>query len=118
MPETNPKEAANSKMFGPRDHELAALLLLLLLVFYWPAIHGKFLFDDDRLNTLPELRSLHGLWRIWFSPPLHFSYYPVMNTIMWVEYRLWDDNPVAYHLMNLFLHAVVACLVAFVMKRL
>ena len=44
------------------------LLLLVTLVTYLPALHGKFIWDDDAHVTVPELRSLTGLWRIWSDP--------------------------------------------------
>ena len=111
-------QPADTKPFGLRDVALGTLLLLLLLLFYSPAIRGAMVFDDDRLITMEDLRSLHGLWRIWFSPPPLFSYYPLLHTVMWVEHRLWGDSVVFYHLMNIFQHAVAAWLVVAVMRRL
>ncbi|HWB61293.1 MAG TPA: tetratricopeptide repeat protein, partial [Chthoniobacteraceae bacterium] len=110
--------AAAPRLFGPRDALAAAALVALLFTFYYRAIHGEQVFDDDRLMTMPDLRSLHGLWRIWFSPPRDFSYYPLMHSAMWVEYRLWGEDTRCYHLMNLFQHAGVALLLVAVMRRL
>lgn len=118
MAEQSPNQAANPASSGLRDTALGVLLLLVLLMFYWPAIHGGLVFDDDRLITMESLRSLHGLWQIWFSPPPKFSYYPVFHTVMWLENRIWGVTPVYYHLANLLQHAAAACLVAVIMKRL
>ena len=126
MPENPPEpDAANAgqaprgaRHFDIRNIALGALLLLLLLVFYFPAIRGGLVFDDDRLITMEDLRSLHGLWRIWFAPPPKFSYYPLLHTAMWLEHRVWGDTPALYHLMNIFQHAVAAWLVVAVMRRL
>ena len=60
---------------------------------------------------MEDLRSLHGLWCIWFAPPPMFSYYPLLHTAMWVEHRLWGDAALGYHLVNIFLHAGAAWLV-------
>ena len=42
-----------------------ALLFLAALVAYWPALHGALLWDDPGHITRLDLRSVHGLWRIW-----------------------------------------------------
>ena len=45
-----------------------ALVLLATCLAYLPAMRGGFIWDDDAHVTRPELRSLHGLARIWFDP--------------------------------------------------
>ena len=39
-------------------------LLLVTFVTYFPALDGKFVWDDDAHVTAPSLRSLTDLWRI------------------------------------------------------
>jgi hypothetical protein len=51
---------------GPGAAGSAVLLLAATLTAYVPALTGTFLWDDDAHVTKPALRSLHGLWRIWF----------------------------------------------------
>jgi tetratricopeptide (TPR) repeat protein len=46
------------------------------------------------------------------------QYYPVLHSAFWIEHRLWGDNPVGYHLLNVLLHAAVACLAALALRRL
>ena len=108
----------NSGRIGFRDLLLGGLLLCAVLVFYQPAIHGGLVFDDDRHITPETLRSLHGLWRIWFEIGAGFQYYPVLHTAFWVEHRLWGDTLAGYHLLNLFLHTGAAFLVVAIMRRL
>ena len=88
----------------------AGLLVVAVLVIYWPAIHGGFLFDDDALvgdNALAQ--SSAGLSRVWFSTE-PVDYWPVTNTSFWVEWRLWGTRPTGYHVTNLLLHAACALL--------
>ena len=53
---------------GRRSERAVALFFAIFgvtLVAYWPALHGGPLWDDFGHITVPELRSLWGLWRIW-----------------------------------------------------
>jgi tetratricopeptide (TPR) repeat protein len=82
------------------------------LAAYWPALHGGFIWDDDAHVTRPDLRSLHGLWRIWSEPGATQQYYPVLHSAFWLEHRLWGDSAFAYHLLNVALH-LCACLLLY-----
>ena len=42
-------------------------MLCAILLAYLPALRGALLWDDDMHVTRADLRSLHGLWRIWFD---------------------------------------------------
>src|SRR4051812_45517571 len=44
-----------------------ALVLLVTLIAYQPALTGEFLWDDMGHVTPPFLQSWSGLWRIWFE---------------------------------------------------
>src|SRR5262249_26675425 len=71
------------------DWAWAGLILLAALAAYAPAWNGAFVWDDDGHVTKPELRSLHGLARIWTEPAATQQYYPVLHTAFWIEHRLW-----------------------------
>src|SRR5580658_9189917 len=62
-----------------RDAELAAALFCTTLIAYFPALRGTLLWDDDAHVTKPALRSLHGLWRIWFDLGATQQYYPLLQ---------------------------------------
>src|SRR5579862_7355197 len=80
-------------------------LLAAVIVVYTPLWHAGFIWDDDGHVTKPALRSLHGLWRIWFEPGASQQYYPLVHTVFWMEHHLWGDWPLPYHLVNVLLHA-------------
>jgi len=88
------------------------------LLAYWPALHGGLVYDDVLHLTRPELQSFHGLWRIWFDVGATQQYYPLLHSAFWIEYRLWGGDVLGYHLTNVILHAVSACLVVMIVRRL
>jgi hypothetical protein len=102
----------------PGDLWLTAALFLATLAAYWPALGAGFVWDDDAHVTRPALRSLHGLWQIWFEPGATQQYYPVLHSFFWLEHALWGDRALGYHLVNVLLHAAAACLFARVLRRL
>ena len=118
MSENLPVQASDSRAFGVRDAALGGLLLFTLLLFYSPAIHGEFVFDDDRNVTPAALTSLHGLWRIWVEPGASFQYYPVLHTAFWIEHRIWGDAVFGYHLVNILLHCASAWLLVAILRKL
>ena len=103
---------------GFRNLAYGVLLLLATVIAYMPALNGGLLWDDDAHVTKPELRSLHGLWRIWFDLGSTQQYYPLLHSAFWAEHRLWGDAVLGYHLINVLLHVTAACLVVFIAKRL
>ncbi len=96
------------------------ILGLVLAVFaaYQPAWHAGFIWDDDAHVMPPDLRSWHGLWRIWFEVGAVQQYYPLLHTFSWLEYPLFGDNPVGYHLVNIGVHALNAVLLWLILRRL
>jgi protein O-mannosyl-transferase len=104
----------------PRSHRwwTAALIVAVTLVCYWPALRGGMLWDDDGHVTKPELRSLAGLGRIWFSLHATQQYYPLLHSAFWLEHGLWGDDTLGYHLVNVAEHALAACLLVLVLRKL
>ena len=109
---------ATGRSFGPRDWLFVAALLAAVIWVYQPALHGGILWDDNMHVTRPELRSWHGLCRIWFDVGATLQYYPLLHTAFWIEHKLWGDATFGYHLVNILLHAAAALMVALVLRRL
>jgi tetratricopeptide (TPR) repeat protein len=84
---------------------------------YMPVYHAGYIWDDDAHVTRPELMSLQGLWRIWFELGATQQYYPVLHSAFWLEHWVLGSGAMGYHVVNVALHATVACLFAVVLKR-
>jgi tetratricopeptide (TPR) repeat protein len=97
---------------------VALALPVAVLAAYWPALRGGLVWDDDAHVTRPDLRSLHGLWRIWSEPGATQQYYPVLHSAFWAEHRLWGDSALGYHLANVLLHLAATLLLYLVLRRL
>lgn len=107
-----------SNLRNYRTIAFVAALFAAVFLSYAPAINGGWLWDDDAHVTSPELRSLDGLKRIWTEVGATQQYYPLLHSAFWVEAQIWGDSPVAYHVLNLVLHATAACLVVLLMRLL
>jgi tetratricopeptide (TPR) repeat protein len=95
-----------------------ALIIVLTILAYLPAMHAGFIWDDDAHITEPELRSAHGLVEIWTRLGATQQYYPFVHTVFWIEHRLWGDSAFGYHLVNVLVHAVGAFVLLQILLRL
>jgi tetratricopeptide (TPR) repeat protein len=97
----------------------AAVIVLLTVIAYIPAIESGFVWDDNKYVTENvTLNSLSGLAQIWLEPRSSPQYYPLVFTSFWVEYRLWGLDPLGYHAVNVLLQALNALLLWVALKRL
>ncbi len=110
--------AANTT--GLPDHfgRLAALLVAAVVAAYQPVWQAGFVWDDPAHVTRTQLRSVEGLVRIWADLDATQQYYPLTHSMFWVQHRLWGDDPLGYHLVNVALHAVNALLLLVLLSRL
>jgi tetratricopeptide (TPR) repeat protein len=98
---------------------IIAWLAGLLVLVYWPAICGGFVWDDDvYVTNNPLLTSPHGWRDIWFSAEHQSQFFPLVFTTLRLEHTLWGLNPFGYHLVNVLLHAANAALVWLVLRRM
>lgn len=105
-------------MLSRRNWLLALALIVVTFLVYRPAWNGQPIWDDEIHITRPELRSLPGLARIWTDPSAAPQYYPVLHTLFWLEYKMWDGWVVPYHLVTIFCHALLALLIVLIVRRL
>ena len=92
-------------------------LLVATMLAYQPVWHAGFFTDDASYfgrNAL--VQQPDGWWRVWISRTL--DYVPATSTTFWVEWHLWGDNPLGYHLDNVLLHSLSAILIWRILSRL
>lgn len=101
-----------------RELWLGVALIAATFLTYIPAIPGEFIWNDADYVTAPALRSVHGLWRIWFEVGATEQYYPLLHSAFWVQHKLWGDWATGYHLITIFWHGLAACLLVAMLRRL
>ncbi|MGA2508436.1 MAG: tetratricopeptide repeat protein [Chitinispirillaceae bacterium] len=102
-----------------RDLAWGLLLFAATFLAYQPAWNGTPIWDDDLHMTPPELRSIHGLARLWTTLPQGpAQYFPLVHTVFWLEANLWGDSTLGYHLLNILLHVLSALLLVMILRKL
>ncbi len=106
---------------------LSVLLAGAIVLVYWPALGGGFIWDDDlHVTGNLALRHVEGLRWIWLHPGwlpavrgyIPTQYYPLLHTSFWIDYQLWGLDPRGYHAVNVLLQVAVSLLVWRVLRRL
>ena len=96
----------------------AAIIALAVFLAYIPSINGGFLLDDDLYVTNTKvINASDGVYRIWCTTE-PVDYWPMSNTTLWIEWRLWGMNSTGYHFTNLILHIVEALLIWIILRNL
>lgn len=88
----------------------AALLVAAAAWVYAPALHGGWLWDDGlEITRNAAVHSAGGWLTPWFAPA-GMDYFPLKDSLQWLEWHLWGDRVAGYHLANLGLHLLCAFL--------
>ncbi|MGD1030308.1 MAG: tetratricopeptide repeat protein [Opitutaceae bacterium] len=95
----------------------AAVLVAAAWFVFAPAFHGGWLWDDFEIQSNLTLHSGPGLERIWIAPASP-DYYPLEATVRWVQWHLWHEHLLGYHLTNVGLHLLSAFLIWRLLKKL
>jgi protein O-mannosyl-transferase len=97
---------------------LIAAIIVAVAVVYLPVLRGDFVWDDFLLITgNPLLQNFSGLVEIW-SGGRTADYFPLTNTIFWIEHHLFGANATGYHAVNILLQIANALLVWRLLTRL
>ena len=97
-----------------------ALIFLLVVLAYLPALGAGFVWEDDKwFSAVAVLGSQDTLRAIWQDPfAFRETYLPLVHSSFWVEYLFWGLHPLGYHLTNVLLHAANAVLFSLVLSQL
>ncbi len=97
----------------------ALLIAGVALLVYLPALDGDFVLDDDiYLTNNPQIAASNGWYQFWVTAQKTMDFYPVSNTTLWIEWRLWNLHSAGYHFTNLLLHVAASLMLWAVLKKL
>lgn len=107
-------------VFWRRGWFQALLLGLAVLLAYWPALNGDFVWDDDfwTLRLAKVFQHPGGLGLMWTNVATLHQYYPLTGASFWLDYQLWGFWTLPYHLENVLLHILGALLFWRLLQRL
>jgi tetratricopeptide (TPR) repeat protein len=66
----------------------------------------------------PAARSIAALGRVWVHPSADHQYHPLVDTVFWIEARLFNQRMSGYHFANILLHAMAAFLLLKILRQL
>jgi tetratricopeptide (TPR) repeat protein len=96
----------------------AALIIAAGLWVYAPVFRGARLWDDDtEIFANAAVRAPAGIIAAW-TAPVGPDYYPLKGAIEWIQWRLWGDAVIGYHLSSIGLHLLSALLLWRLLHRL
>jgi tetratricopeptide (TPR) repeat protein len=85
------------------------VLFQILAAVYYPCLRGEFLYDDiPSIAENPDFRSSPLSVFQGHESSLQFDRRPVGGLLTWLNFRVFGLRPAGYHLVNLFLHALLA----------
>ena len=84
---------------------------LAVLIVYWPAIEGPFVFDDQYLPFTGQEYANAPLSR-WMS-----SVRPLVMFSFWINHSLSGMQTFSYHFLNLVLHVITGALCFLIVRR-
>src|ERR1700751_5483938 len=105
-----PRPAHTAENSWKQTVEVAIIVVATALV-YLPVWQPGFVWDDEQLVTAnPLLRNASGLVEIWAGGRTA-DYFPITNTVFWLEHHIFGENAIGYHVINIVLQAANALLV-------
>jgi tetratricopeptide (TPR) repeat protein len=112
---------AGTHLLRPR----AACLLLVLFCFavHEPALHGPYIWDDQTLIVRnPLIKSplllAENFRHFLFADGFSSHYRPIQSISFLVDYFVWKNDTLGFHLTNVFLHLGSGILLYFLLRRM
>ena len=104
------------------DWPWGLILVLAVMAVYSPMWWAGFIWDDVvNISNNSMLRTWQGLWQMWSisgTTSTVGQYYPLTYLSFWLEYHLWESNPLGYHIDNVLLHIANALLLWLLLRKL
>ena len=96
----------------PRNRPWLLFIVCVVFLCFFSVLKSGFVWDDHiALVENPHYRGLSLSNLHWmFTTSLNANYHPIAWLTLGFDYLVWGMNPVGYHLTNLLLHLVNACL--------
>jgi tetratricopeptide (TPR) repeat protein len=95
------------------------LILGAILWIFGPALRGEWLWDDALYFQANQLMDdPDRIWKAWFAPGSFVEYYPLQETLQWLQWRAWGNEMLGYHLTNVVLHGISSLLVWRLLNKL
>jgi protein O-mannosyl-transferase len=122
QPSTHASRLGSARYFqSPLLYRVLARITLIVVacfIAYFPSINGGFILDDDIYVTHNRIiNASDGLYRFWCTTET-IDFWPVSNTTLWMDWRLWRTNSTGYHVTNLILHIVESLLIWIILRKL
>lgn len=108
-------ERKTRDLFDKRSNLFIGIILLLTLIVYIPSLNNDFVvnWDDGGYITeyepIQEIKAenLKIIWSVFYKG----NYHPITTTVNAIEYAIAGDDPLLYHIVNLFFHLLNTFLV-------
>jgi len=90
----------------------ALVIIAASLWVFWPCVHGTWIADDSwYIVGNPLMNDPARIWKAWFQLGSWVEYYPIHETVQYLQWQLWHQDTFGYHLTNIVLHLFSALLV-------
>ena len=107
-----------------KDLALVSGVIILILISYSNTFKGVFFYDDKILMPGGFIKSVNfkevfGVLCSWVMPDgvtKGVFYRPLLILSYFIDYKLWQNNVVGYHLTNIILH-IINCVVLFLVIK-
>ncbi|MFH1622715.1 MAG: tetratricopeptide repeat protein [Candidatus Omnitrophota bacterium] len=108
---------------GIRKSILILIIVAVCLVFYFNALFGDFVYDDNIwITPNPYMKSFRFLPHFFLqdfgyvgTQKMQSNYYrPLLAASYMLDYSIWGNNPFGFHLTNLIFH-IISCVLIFLL---
>jgi len=118
MRETD-RDFSFKNIFIPLTTKKAITFIILIgTIVYFNALFGQFIWDDLSFISNQDIRSLNIPHLLGFNVSNALSFYrPVSAIYSAILFKIFNDNSFYYHLIQISLHILNACLVFFLFNK-